>query len=72
MMNEFAKINETYLEIINESLAGKIGTTALIGSTLLGNLSAAPLNNNSSKLNASSTITKTAQKNRPHKEVQIL
>ena len=62
-MNEFDKINEAYLEIINESLAGKIGTTALIGSALLGNLSAASLNNNSSKLNANPTITRTAQKN---------
>ena len=48
---------------LNESIAGKIGTAALIGSTLLGNLNAATTrNNNSSKLNEKPTITKTAQK----------
>ena len=62
-MNDFNKINDVYLEMINESFAGKVGTAALIGSALLGNLNAGTLsNNNSSKLNGNSTITKTAQK----------
>ena len=62
-MSNFNKINDVYLEMITESFSGKVCATALLGSTLLGNLDAATVNNNdSSKLNGTAKITKTAPK----------
>ena len=66
-MNDFDNINEIYLKIlqedqINESIGSKLASAALIGSALIGNLDAANLKNDSSKINDKTSITKTAQK----------